>query len=456
MGGKVGLTRAGGGRGTYLAGFPLVPVPVRHPPGRCVGVSPACPGAKLHPGEPIQATQGRLTSPGAGVIGPTAYFGVELVDQGRLGPVLPSPHDATQLRKRFLPIGLGRGNEGCVPEALIAPRSCTRWMFPHPILTDGATENVHSRLIAFHGVAHRRFAAVQCQPDPRSPCRQKLLTVIERGALRVEHQAVIGVRDNPSCRRARGDGRVHPLPSHQREERRTAAALGCSCLRGHARVRCDDPCTSPRSYVPTDVRWCWEFGQERRVINTVKTLRNIDLPQILRPKFDAVKDRGDSIPAGTSWPQPIRVGRQLRFPLGFSDLPYPCLPGPFVLGWKTERTLCRAPAFRNPRAPQRGGLAGEGTLASQPESMGRGEPFRPIDPRRGLAAMVLAHTPHRSQTGVPGLEHQVVELVSRADLAPLRGLVHALWEAEDMPMDLLPGCQLDTFFGLFAKFEASV
>jgi hypothetical protein len=50
-----------------------------------------------------------------------------------------------------------------------------------------------------------------------------------------------------------------------------------------------------------------EFGQERRVINPVKTLRNIDLQQILRPKFDAVKDRGDRIPAGTPWPKPIRV-----------------------------------------------------------------------------------------------------------------------------------------------------
>ncbi len=129
MGGKVGLTRAGGGRGKSLAGFPLVPVPVRHPPCRCVGVSPACPGAQLHPGEPIQATQGRLTYPGAGVIGPTSYLGVERVDQGRLGPVLTSPNDATQLRKMFLPIGLGRGNEGCVPEALRAPRPFTRLMF---------------------------------------------------------------------------------------------------------------------------------------------------------------------------------------------------------------------------------------------------------------------------------------------------------------------------------------
>jgi hypothetical protein len=152
-----------------------------------------------------------------------------------------------------------------------------------------------------------------------------------------------------------------------------------------------------------------------------------------------VKDRGDSLPAGTSWPKPRRVGRELRFPLGVSDLPYPCLPCPFVLGWHTERTLCRAPAFRHPRAPQRGGLAGALQLTSQPESWGRGEPVRPSDPRCVLAAMVWAHTPHGSQTSGPGLAPQVVEVVYRSDMATWRGVVNALVEAADMPMDLLPG-----------------
>jgi hypothetical protein len=89
-------------------------------------------------------------------------------------------------------------------------------VFPHPRLPDGATEQVHARLIAFQGVAHRRFVDVQCQPNPREPCRQALLTVIESGAIRVEHQAVIGVRDNTSCRIELGDGLVHPLQRNQR------------------------------------------------------------------------------------------------------------------------------------------------------------------------------------------------------------------------------------------------
>jgi hypothetical protein len=216
MGGEGGLTRTGGGRGTHQASGPVVPGPVRPPPGRCVGVSPACPGAQLHPGEPIQATQGRLTDPGAVVMSPTSSCGVELMDPGRLGPGLTRPHDATPLRKRFLHLGLGRGHQGGVPEALRAPRSLTRLVFPHPILPDGATEQVPARLIAFQGGAQRRVVDGQGQSAPREPCRQEWLTMIESGAIRGEHQAVIGVRDNTSCRRERGDGLVPPMPRHQR------------------------------------------------------------------------------------------------------------------------------------------------------------------------------------------------------------------------------------------------
>jgi len=118
MGGEVRLTRTGGWRGKHLAGFLSVPVPVRHPPCRCVGMSPARPGTQLHPGETIQATTGRLTYPSAIGVGPTASCGVELVDQGRLGPVLTDSNDATPLREVLLSVGLGRCDQGFVPETL--------------------------------------------------------------------------------------------------------------------------------------------------------------------------------------------------------------------------------------------------------------------------------------------------------------------------------------------------
>jgi hypothetical protein len=152
-----------------------------------------------------------------------------------------------------------------------------------------------------------------------------------------------------------------------------------------------------------------------------------------------MQDRGDGLPAGTSWTKSLSVGRPLRFPLGFQTLAYQGLSGSCMVGWHAERTLCRAPAFRNPRASQRGGLAGELPGASQPESLGRGERLRPLDPRCVLAAVVLAHTSHGYQPGVPGLAQQVWACVSRADMATVRGLVKTLLEAEAMPMDLLPG-----------------
>src|SRR5262249_1393299 len=65
MGGEVGLTRTGGRRGKHLAGFPLGPVPGRHPPGRWVWGAPACPGAKLPPGGPDPGTQGAFADPRA-------------------------------------------------------------------------------------------------------------------------------------------------------------------------------------------------------------------------------------------------------------------------------------------------------------------------------------------------------------------------------------------------------
>ena len=40
--------------------------------------------------------------------------------------------------------------------------------------------------------------------------------MIKSGAIRVEHQAVIGVRDNTSFRIELGDGLVHPMQRNQR------------------------------------------------------------------------------------------------------------------------------------------------------------------------------------------------------------------------------------------------
>ena len=55
-----------------------------------------------------------------------------------------------------------------------------------------------------------------------------------------------------------------------------------------------------------------------------------------------------------------------------------------------------------------------------------------------MTTVILGHTTHRSQTGIPRFAQQVLEFVYRSDIATPRGLVHSLLEAEDMPMDFLP------------------
>lgn len=174
------------------------------------------------------------------------------------------------------------------------------------------------------------------------------------------------------------------------------------------------------------------------MIEAVKTRREINLQPVLGAECEAVKDRRDGLPTGTAWATSIGVRRPFGFPWGFQGLAYQRLPCPFVLGGNAERTFFRAAALGYPGAPKRGGSAGEAKHSSKPSSLGWGERFHPVDPRRVLPALVLGHSPHRSQPSIPGLEHQVLAFVSRADFAMLRSLVNALVEAEDMPLDFLP------------------
>jgi len=92
-------------------------------------------------------------------------------------------------------------------------------VFAYPILPEMKPQKVQARLIAFPGVVDPSFVHVECESDPRQPCRQQLLTVVENGAIRVENQAVIGVSHDTGLRRDLGDGLLPPMQSDQREER---------------------------------------------------------------------------------------------------------------------------------------------------------------------------------------------------------------------------------------------
>jgi hypothetical protein len=175
------------------------------------------------------------------------------------------------------------------------------------------------------------------------------------------------------------------------------------------------------------------------MLDAVITRGDIHVQPVLRPKFDAVEDRGDGIPTGTPWAKAIGVGRQFGFPLRLQGLAYKRLSRPFMLGWNPQRTLFRAAPFGNPRASKRGRLAIETELASELPSLGRWERFHPIDARRMCPAMVLGHPTHGSQSCIPGLAQQGLELAYGSDITTWRGSVHPLLEAEDMALDCLPG-----------------
>jgi hypothetical protein len=138
MGGESRLGLTGRRGGTYSARVPARPIPVLYPPCGGGGVSPACPVAELHPRALSHATKHGVTHPGARVIGPTPDVRGELVDPGRLGPVLSSPEEATKRCKRLLGVRLGRCDQGFVPQPWQAARSCAGLVGSPPLLPEVA------------------------------------------------------------------------------------------------------------------------------------------------------------------------------------------------------------------------------------------------------------------------------------------------------------------------------
>jgi hypothetical protein len=137
------------------------------------------------------------------------------MDQSRLGPVLTRSNEAAKLRQMILSVGLGRFDQGFESQALTIG-VFARLVFPHSVLTDVESQEIHSRLIPFQGVAHARFVGIQRQSHLRQPVDQERLTVIENGAIRVQHQTIIRVCDDPGFRIDLGDGLIHPMQSDQR------------------------------------------------------------------------------------------------------------------------------------------------------------------------------------------------------------------------------------------------
>jgi hypothetical protein len=155
--------------------------------------------------------------------------------------------------------------------------------------------------------------------------------------------------------------------------------------------------------------------------------------------LEALADRRAGIPPGPPGAKALGGGRPFGGPCWLQGRADQRLPRPCVWGGQAQRSLVSAAAWRTPWASQRSGATRQPQLACQPPSVSRGERLCSIDACRVSPAVLLGHTTHRSETGLPGLRQQVWACVHRADIAPPRGGVKAFLAAANMPMDCRPG-----------------
>src|SRR5262249_20523598 len=88
-------------------------------------------------------TEGGLPHPGAIIMGPTSELGVEVANQGRLGPCPTAATYPPELRQMRLGVGLGGCDQRVEPEPLVAPGSFPGLVCARPILTDGEPQTIH-------------------------------------------------------------------------------------------------------------------------------------------------------------------------------------------------------------------------------------------------------------------------------------------------------------------------
>ena len=76
-----------------------------------------------------------------------------------------------------LDVGLGRFDQGFIPEALAA-RTFARLVFSYSVLADVKPQKLEPRVFSFEGVTDVAFGFIQCQADLCEPQAQKLLTML--------------------------------------------------------------------------------------------------------------------------------------------------------------------------------------------------------------------------------------------------------------------------------------
>src|SRR5262245_39092234 len=154
--------RSSSRRGKGEAGAHPVPVSLYHPRGGFGRVTSVCPTPELGPSEGVEASIDGLAHPDAVVVCPAPDGRVELTDRLALRQGPGAANDPSELREMRLDVGLGRFDQGFIPEALAA-RTFARLVFSYPVLADVKPQKLEPRVFSFEGVTDVAFGFIQCQ-----------------------------------------------------------------------------------------------------------------------------------------------------------------------------------------------------------------------------------------------------------------------------------------------------
>jgi hypothetical protein len=181
------------------------------------------------------------------------------------------------------------------------------------------------------------------------------------------------------------------------------------------------------------------LGEYGLMSNCITACGDVDVERLLRSLPQRCKHGSDGLMTGPCGAKARGMCCQLRFPCGFEDLTHQGLSSSIRLGGHAERAGVRGGTpVGKPEAPERAGCPVETALVGQAPAPRRREGLDPIDAGGVPPSVVLREATHREQPRIPCLSQPFLQLVYGSHLATVRGAVHALLEAEDLPLNLRP------------------
>jgi hypothetical protein len=141
---------------------------------------------------------------------------------------------------------------------------------------------------------------------------------------------------------------------------------------------------------------------------------------------------------GSARSEPVAVGLEPGFPLGFQGKLDQRLGGAITDGRDAERPLLTV-GLGNPDPSCGQWLRRHLQRCHQAKTLGRHERLDAVDACCPLAGVVLGDPTHREALGRPGRHQESLESMDCSRVATLRGVIDALLQLERSPLDLLPG-----------------